>query len=376
MDKLGSDFDLHGIVGIRLVGANAEEIAMIVRQLGPIQKPLNREPDITIEFVNQLDISGKIYLLGVDDAGFTNDAFLAMRGKHKSKIKVQIPFEGMGQVPCKIIAERGLSAVPLLIAIVNLTMISKGVLPLHASAFDYKGIGAIATGWAKGGKTETLLAFTAHGARYVGDEWVYLSSDGDAMYGIPEPIRLWDWHFDEMPQYRAVLKSSDRIKLKSLGMFTGLLEGISTAKAVRKTKPMKLLQRINAVLKRQLNVQVPPKRLFGETARPTVGTLQKIFFVMSHESPDYSVEKVEPELVAKRMVHSLQDEREELLAYYTRFRFAFPDKRNAFIDNLEQRQEEMLIAILKNKETYAVYHPYPTSIPGLYDLLHSYFPES
>jgi hypothetical protein len=255
-------------------------------------------------------------------------------------------------------------------------MIAKGVLPLHASAFEYNGIGALATGWAKGGKTETLLAFTAHGAQYVGDEWVYLSNNGDSMYGIPEPIRLWNWHFEEMPQYRAMLKSSERIKLKSLSTITGLLERITDGGFAHKTLPMRLLQRITPILKRQLYVQVPPKRLFGETAGSIVGVPQKIFFVASHESPDFVVERIAPELIAERMVFSLQDERVEFLGYYTRFRFAFPEIRNDFIENLEKRQREMLIAAFKNKETYAIYHPYPVSIPALYEALSPVFADT
>jgi hypothetical protein len=52
----------------------------------------------------------------------------------------------------------------LLISILNLTMLAKGFLPMHASAFTYKNTGVVATGWAKGGKTETLFAFMANGA--------------------------------------------------------------------------------------------------------------------------------------------------------------------------------------------------------------------
>jgi hypothetical protein len=261
----------------------------------------------------------------------------------------------------------------MLLAIVNVTMVAKGALPLHASAFEYQGVGALATGWAKGGKTETLLAFTARGARYIGDEWVYLSGNSDQMYGIPEPIRLWSWHFEEMPQYRALLRRSERFKLKSLNAIIRFLETITDIRVTHKTLPMKLLRRIIPLLKRQLYVQVPPKRLFGATAGSTVGVPQKTFFVMSHESPDFIVERGDPELIAKRMVFSLQDERAEFLGYYTRFRFAFPEIRNDFIENLVEREREMLMTAFQEKEIYVVYHPFPVSIPALYEALNGFF---
>ena len=83
---------------------------------------------------------------------------------------------------------RGLPAIPLLVPIVNLTALANGALPLHASAFVHRGTGVVATGWSKGGKTEALLAFSANGARYVGDEWVYVAADGSRVSGIPSPF--------------------------------------------------------------------------------------------------------------------------------------------------------------------------------------------
>lgn len=185
------DYDLHGIVGIRLLDATSEDAAVVTRQVGPIQAPLARQPDIVIRFVDELPTSSPVRYLGLDDIGFTDDAFLVLRSKHKSRAKVQIPFEHIGK-RCEIVCEKGLAQVPLLTSIVNLTVLAKGALPLHASAFVFDGTGIAAIGWSKGGKTSTLLAFMANGATYVGD-WLYISADGKRMYGIPEPIRVWQW---------------------------------------------------------------------------------------------------------------------------------------------------------------------------------------
>ncbi|HZM15524.1 MAG TPA: hypothetical protein VFE28_05935, partial [Candidatus Krumholzibacteria bacterium] len=78
------DYDLHGIVGIRLLGARAADVAAVDRQLGPIRRPLQRPPDLTLRFVEQLQPAGRLRLLGRDEAAFTDDAFLVLRGKHKS----------------------------------------------------------------------------------------------------------------------------------------------------------------------------------------------------------------------------------------------------------------------------------------------------
>ena len=112
------DYDLHGLAGIRLLDAAPADAAAVTRQLGPIQAPLTREPDIVIRFVDRLQTSSRVRYLGVDDAGFTDDAFLVLRSKHKAQARVQIPFEQIGgQV--QIVCESGLPAVPLLIPILN-----------------------------------------------------------------------------------------------------------------------------------------------------------------------------------------------------------------------------------------------------------------
>lgn len=364
-------YDLHGIVGVRLCNATPADAAVVSRQLGPIKAPLTREPDIHIHFVDRLSTSTTIRYLGLDDSGYTDDAFLVLRSKHKTRAMVQIPFDQIGG-RCEIVCERGLPAVPLLIPIVNLTALAKGVLPLHASAFSYKGVGALVTGWAKGGKTETLLAFMANGARYIGDEWIYLAEDGQQMYGIPEPIRVWEWHLREMPQFRTQIGWVDRMRLRALSLLVRTMGSAVSSKVGRRTSPVRFVSRVHHLLKRQLHVQMPPRELFSDGARSLEGTLHKVFFVGSHESPDITIERIDPEEVARRMVFSLQEERIDFISHYLKFRFAFPEAPNPLIEDAEELQRDIILRALAGKEAYAVHHPYPVSIPALYDVMSPY----
>ena len=72
------------------------------------------------------------------------------------------------------------------------------------------------------------------------------------------------------------------------------------------------------------------------------------------------------------MVFSLQEERMDFMSYYMRFRFAFPGISNPFIGQVEEIQREILTKVMAGKETYAVYHPYPFSIPELFEVLRPY----
>ncbi len=367
-----TDFDLHGFVGIRLIDAKPSDLAAVKRQLGPIQGSLTREPDIVIRFVAQLQLSSSVRYLGVDEAGFTDDAFLIFRGKHATNVKVQIPFDQIGSQRCEIVCETGIPAVPLLIAIINLTALSKGILPLHASALLYNGKGILITGWSKGGKTETLLALAANGAKYIGDEWIYLSADGQRMYGIPEPTRIWYWHLQEMAKYKAMVNRKDLRRLQTLNFFVKILERLESSPLGRQAGYLRVLKRFTAIVKRQMYVQLPPEKLFGQKAGEIEARPEKIFLVVSHDRPDLVVQQIDAKEVAQRIVFSLQEERTEFMSYYLKYRFAFPECSNHLIDQAEGIQREMILKALAGKEAYAVYHPYPFSIPSLFETIRPY----
>jgi hypothetical protein len=362
------DYDLHGLVGIRLVNPSVDDVAGVTRQLGPIRVPRVNEPDIVIRFVDRLRASSTVRYLGSDEAGFTEDAFFVLQGKNGARVWVQIPFEQIGK-RCEIVCERGVQRVPLLIPILNLTALSKGVIPLHAAAFTYKNTGVVVTGWAKGGKTETLLGFMAQGATYVGDEWIYLTKDGLRMHGLPEPIRLWESHLKDLPQYRARIRHSDRARLTALRFVTALMERKSGGRRANEYSSLDVSIRLNRLLKRQQYVQIGAQKLFGNLTNSLTGVPDKFFFVVSHESTDVRVEPIDAEEVASRMVFSLQHERQDFMSWYLKFRFAFPGPRNKFIEQAEELQREMLLSAIADKPAYIVYHPYPASIPALFEAI-------
>ena len=361
------DYDLHGLAGIRLVDASPGDAAAVARQLGPIRAPLDREPDIVIRFVDHLATSSSLRYLGPGEAGFTDDAFFVLRSKHKTPAKVKVGFAELGG-RCEIVCEHGLAAVPLLIPILNLAVLRGGAAPLHASAFVFEGTGVVATGWSKGGKTEALLAFMSRGAEYVGDEWVYVSADGERVHGIPEPIRVWDWHLRHLPEYRARLRAGDRARLAAIRSAIAL-ESSLAATGASGLAPARALTRLSPLLRRQLFVDVPPETLFEGGLGTLSGGFDRLFFLTSHEGSDVAVEQIDPLEVARRMVFSHQHERLDFLGSYLRFRFAFPERINPILEEAEQFERDSLERVFARKTCYAVYHPYPVSIPALFDAM-------
>ena len=103
------DFDLHGIVGIRLLDATPEDLAKVGRQLGPLRRELDREPDISIRFVDETS-AGRLTYVGLGDTAFDANAFFALRGAGGVRGKALLPLDRIGRHPV-IVCERWLPAV-------------------------------------------------------------------------------------------------------------------------------------------------------------------------------------------------------------------------------------------------------------------------
>jgi hypothetical protein len=352
------DFDLHGIVGVRLLDARATDVAKVERQLGPISHPLEREPDIAIRFVEQLAERPVTYV-GVGDTGFNRDGFFLLRGKAGVPGRAAIPFDEVGG-RITVTCERHLPAVPHLLALVNLTALAKGVLPLHASAFTMDGIGVLVTGWSKGGKTETLLAAMDGGAQYVGDEWLYLTPDG-GMLGLPEPIRLWSWHFEQQPR---LLRQRPRSERRRLRVWT-TLGRLGRAPARSRGRIAGVLRRAAPIVQRQAYLQVPPTELFGEDRVVLRARLDAVVLVLSHSSRDITSETIPGAEVAARMLASLAEERAAFMTDYRQYRFAFPAERQTFVDGASHREAELLRTLFDGRSVARVAHPYPCDITAL-----------
>ena len=128
-------------------------------------------------------------------------------------------------------------------------------------------------------------------------------------------------------------------------------------------------RRIAHLLKHQLYVHLPPREIFGGRCDRMTALPQKVFFVGSHDAPDVTVRPTDPREVARRMVFSLQAERQDFMTHYLKFRFAFPHQSNQLVERAEELERQALYTALADKEAFAVEHPYPVSIPALFDAM-------
>jgi hypothetical protein len=353
-------YNLRDILGVELVDANDRDVAAVDRQLGPIRGPMPSDgPVVTVRFVDRLR-TGRLRMTGVRESATDDHRLVILRSSHKVPARAAIPVFDLG-ASAEIVVEHHLPAVPLLVPILNLTALATGVVPLHAGAFVTEGRGVLVTGWAKGGKTETLLAFLRHGAAYVGDEWIYLRPNG-TMDGIPEPIRLWHWHLDQLAETRRRLPAGDRAKLLGLRMAHAALGAAGkVARPARRARSMVGAQR---------HVDAPPHRIFDAAAIAT-GPIQidTVVLVGSTDAERITVSEVDPVQVADRMVHSLAYERRELIARVYEARFGQPGRRLELLDRAEELERTGLRAMLGGRRALALTHPYPVEIDALHRAL-------
>ena len=356
------EFDVHGLVGIRLETPSAADATAVERQLGLPRTSLGREPDILIRFVSKVSLRGPVRYLGMREAAFGDGGFVILGSGRGGPRRVRIPFDAIGgrvELEC----ESGISQVPLLVPILNLNALGRGILPLHAAAFMHRGLGVAVTGWAKGGKTETLLGFMAAGATYIGDEWVYVEPSSRRLHGLPEPIRIWEWHLTDLPEYRSMVPATERAR------WAAIRAGLWGSNVLSRRAFTSLGSKIAPELEQRLFVHRSPVQLFGPERCVGTGSLDRLVFVVSWDAPDVVVEQADPMEIARRMVSSLQYERLRLVASSLKFRFAMPDRVSEVLARAEEVEAELLLRAFSQVPAVTLYHPFPAPIPAMVDVL-------
>ena len=357
------EFDLHGLVGVRLIDPSPSDVAAVGRQLGISQGPLSREPDITLHFVKRM-LTPSLCHLGFKKLGFMDNALFVFEDGGK----VRIPVAQLGK-KCEIVCESGLQAVPLLKSILGLTAQAKGAAPVHASAFVHNGVGVLMAGWAQSGKTTALLGFAASGAELIGEDWVLVSSDGRKMCGLPTQIELSSSHLQVLPHIRRTINRSRLLALDALHALNRMqntFSGPNGSHVVRK-----LFHRVVTALEHRAYPTVAPQAIFGNHVGSLAGRPDKVFLLVSHDEPWIEVKPTPAPEMALRLAHLMQYDQMQLWEHYLAFKFAFPEATNQIIESSFDSQRKILAQALTGKDTYTIWHPYPLNFSELYQEIES-----
>ena len=357
------DFDIHGLVGVRLVGPSPTNVTAVSAQIGPPSSRVLRRPDIVVRYVDRLS-AGTLHYVDLGKTASSNAGFIVFP-EGEGEGKVSIPFEQIGS-DCEMFCERRVGWIPLLIPIINLTALKKHrCVPIHASAFVHEGTGVLVTGWVKSGKSEALLAFSQYGATYVGGEWVLLSCDGNKMYGLPGTFRMCEWQRRKLSHLQHIRGNTGTFRLIR---FLDAVQRVMP-KGLASFGPLKLLREGMPALRRQLNFRVEPKAIFGDRCGRLTGHPDKIFIGMVHSDERVLIEPAGTATVADQLACAMEFELTSLMSHYRAFKFAFPGMRNEFLEKVHDVLRDALRRALAAKEIYMLYHPYPVSFHDLYQAM-------
>lgn len=340
-------------MGVSVRGAGPRDLASLRRQLGGGIRPLGDRP-ADIEVTYGADPPAGLRLIGTNDAAADEHSFYVW-GDSGDAAPVRLELDE--RPPFRLYAPKGTARLPILVQLVSAAAAGKGYIPLHASAFRWKGKGVLVAGWSKGGKTEALLAFMGRDATYVGDEWLFMAADRPVVSGIPEPIRVRDWHLHDLPELRGRLTRRQRLRLAATEV-----AGTATAHLSRQVAAARPLARL---MDRQRHTRVDPLRLFGPDRCTDRTAIDVVFLMMSATSTPVRADPVDPSTAARRIAASTLHEHLRLLEVELKRRYGRPDRHTPLWDRLDPTGSD-LADRLSDLPTYEVVHPYPVSTPALF----------
>lgn len=354
------DYDIHGLLGMRLINPSPSDAARVGSALGIPPKAFSGKAGIVIRFVDALSSGGPLRRLGRDDVGFTEHEFIILRGRGLARARAQFRFEDVGGV-IEIVCESGLPSVPLLRPLINFAMLGRGIVPVHAAAFELEGRGILVTGWSHGSKTGSLLACMASGARFVGDEWVYLDPARDRMVGLPDHLEARSWYLRDLPQFRSRVALKERLRVAIAQLGSRLLAPLVPQAELRNSLVAKTVRVVHQALVDQQSIVLKPTCLFGAEACTLEARLDVAIVTISHDDSEVRVEPASMEKVARQMAVSFVFEHSNSLSCYQKYRFSFPERRNQMLDDVEEIYFSHALQALSAKCAVTMLHPYPVS---------------
>jgi hypothetical protein len=364
------DYDIHGVLGLRLIDPTPSLARLVARQLDPCRPaPLASQPDVSISRLRTASLKGRRYRLG--DAGdsqeceFSDSEFILRKGA----MTLSIPFASVGQ-GCVIGWSGGGGMRRLLIDYVRpalqISLLPKDCLALHSAAVAYEGKGILLAGWAESGKTEAMLGFLQAGAAFVSDKWTIVDGDGSSIHHFPTPITVRNWMIDLIPGLRQRLKGSELLRARAAGLVTSVLRAEALSRAPLTTEVKSLAELAG-------RISVTPSQLLGKDGdsgsqwrSSSSAPLESLFLLVTSGEDRIAVREGDIDEISSRLADCAAYERRAFFGLYQRFTYAFPGRRNRLIEEAREAESRTLAKALASKRVFVVEAPFPFDPATLY----------
>ena len=364
------DYDIHGVLGLRLIDPTPSLAGLVARQLDPWRpSPLASEPDVSISRLRTVSSRGNRYRLG--DAGdsqeceFSDSEFILRKGA----MSLSLPFSSVGE-GCVIGWSGGSGMRRLLIDYVRpalqISLLPKGSLALHSAAVAYEGKGILLAGWAESGKTEAMLGFLQAGAAFVSDKWTIVDGDGSSIRHFPTPITVRNWMIGLIPGLRERLKGTELLRARAAGLVTSVLQTEALSRAPLTTGVKSLAELAG-------RVSVTPSQLLGKDGdggsqwrSSSSAPLESLFLLVTCGEDRIAVREADIDEISSRLADCAAYERRAFFGLYQRFKYAFPGRPNRLIEEAREAESRTLAKALASKRVFVVEAPFPFDPAALY----------
>ena len=359
------DYDFHGILGLRLVDPNLSFAKWVGAELKPLASSASAiDPDVSVVRADPGVTSDARFSLG--NAGdyqecVYSDSELWLRSDGEF---LSIPFEALGK-RCEIRYTGGFRARRAwryVRPILQIGLLAKGSLAVHASSMIYRDKGILLAGWAESGKTEALLGFLMDGASMISDKWTIVSEQGDAIYGFPSRITMRDWVPKYLPEVLEILTPGQKRRLR-----IGSAMAAMATRALQSARGIDSVAMVSEVLRPALDtgrtVTIDQSQLAalggGDAKATTQAPFDKLFLLLPSDRRDVQVQPSSGAEASPRLAECASYERRHLFGLYSKFKYAIPSAPPTALDDAKEREESMLQRVLATKEVYQVLAPFP-----------------
>jgi hypothetical protein len=352
------DFRLDGRTLVRLIDPSPSDERSVALRLGlrPVSTAYGDGPtvaDLTIRYLEDLDVHGRLRSVGRDEGAYTDEAFVVRRGSRPIAV---LPLDRIGTDGGEVGMLRGGGAPASLISLLNLAVLARGRVALHGSAVVHDGRGIAAVGWSGSGKTEVLLGFMERGAMAVGDEWLHADPDSGRIAGLPEPVRIEARHLRQLPAL------AERISRRRRA-------GMTAGTALASVPGLGGAGRVTGRLGGRTYADVPPARLFGEDRLAASTSVDVVVWLETGVGEGVRAEPVDPASVADRLAFAHVHHRRALLGLYWQARYAFPDRASAVLDDIAAVERERIGRCFAGRPAIRVEHPRSADIRAVVDAI-------
>ena len=250
----------------------------------------------------------------------------------------------------------------LLRTVMQLELLDRSAVALHAAAVERHGDGLVVAGWSETGKTETALAFMEEGARFLSDKWVVLGDDS-VLRTFPITVGVRRWVLDYLPRLRASLTRAARAQFAAAGVADRLTGPLRRARAGGRIAGLASSGAERAVRLADRAALTPSDLIaaYGQQDawQPSAG-LGRLVFLTTVPGREVEVREVDPDRIAARLSQSAAFERRRLFELYQRARFALPEHRGLDMAAAIERERRFLVDALDGIELLEARAPFPT----------------